>query len=172
MSIIQNIIYIIAALLFVIGIKKLSSPATAKRGNMLSALGMLLGICVTLLDQQIVTFNGILIGMGIGTVVGIAAARMIAMTAMPEMVALLNGFGGISSLLVGWAAYVLNPSVTPLTAAIICISVVIGGMTFSGSIIAWAKLSESISGKPVFFWGQKLFNSGLLVGAIILSVLF
>ena len=96
--------YVISAALFIYGLKQLGSPATARRGNMLSSLGMLLAIVAALLDQGIVEYQWILIGFVVGGVIGGAAARLVQMTAMPEMVALFNGFGGMASLLVGWAA--------------------------------------------------------------------
>ncbi|RAP34706.1 NAD synthetase, partial [Candidatus Marinamargulisbacteria bacterium SCGC AAA071-K20] len=169
---IQNCVYIVSAFLFILGLKKLSSPATARKGNMISALGMFLAIVVTLLDQGIVSYQGIAIGMAVGTVVGVAGARLIAMTAMPEMVALLNGFGGISSLLLGWAAYLSTPVLGTMESVTIIFSLVIGGITFTGSLIAWAKLSEKISGKPLQFFGQNILNSGLLIATIVLGVLF
>ena len=99
-----NLCYTAAAVLFIFGLKFLGSPATARRGNTISALGMLLAVVVTLLDQAIIDYRWILLGIVIGSVVGTLAARLVAMTAMPEMVALFNGFGGIASLLVGWVA--------------------------------------------------------------------
>ncbi|MEM7017914.1 MAG: NAD(P)(+) transhydrogenase (Re/Si-specific) subunit beta, partial [Pseudomonadota bacterium] len=99
-----NLSYIISAILFVFGLKRMSSPATAKNGNLMSAIGMLLAIVVTLLNQGIVDYTWIIIAMIAGTIIGATASRLIAMTAMPEMVALFNGSGGLASLLVGWAA--------------------------------------------------------------------
>ena len=90
-----NLVYIVSALLFIMGLKKLSSPATARRGNALSALGMFLAVAATLIDQQILSYQWILVGILIGSVVGVVSARFISMTAMPEMVALLNGFAVI-----------------------------------------------------------------------------
>ena len=96
--------YVLAAGLFIFGLKMLGSPATARRGNMISAVGMLVAIVSALLDQGIVDFTYIAAGMVVGGAIGAIAARAVAMTAMPEMVALFNGFGGAASLLVGWAA--------------------------------------------------------------------
>ena len=96
--------YVLAAGLFIFGLKMLGSPATARRGNMISAIGMLVAIVSALLDQGIVDFTYIAAGMVVGGAIGAIAARAVAMTAMPEMVALFNGFGGAASLLVGWAA--------------------------------------------------------------------
>ena len=99
-----NIWYIVAAALFIFGLKRLGSPATAVRGNMFSALGMLIAIAVTLFNAQILTYEWILGAAIIGGIIGYVAAEKVAMTSMPEMVALFNGSGGIASLFVGWAA--------------------------------------------------------------------
>src|SRR5690606_20180157 len=104
MDILVNSSYIVATVLFVFGLKFLGHPSTARRGNMLSALGMLVAVVVTLVADDIIDFTWIAIGLVIGSIIGVLAARMVAMTAMPELVALLNGFGGLASLLVGWAA--------------------------------------------------------------------
>ena len=114
-----DISYIVATFFFILCLKKLGSPATARKGNMLSSLGMLIAIVATLLAKDIISYKMILMAMAAGTIVGIAAARLVAMTTMPEMVALLNGFGGISSLLVGYGAYAYNPSLDSFTAATI-----------------------------------------------------
>ena len=89
-----QIVYIIAITLFIYGLKKLSSPATARNGNLLAALGMFLGVIVTLLDRQIVSFEYIIVGIIVGSLIGVVSARKVKMTAMPEMVAIFNGFGG------------------------------------------------------------------------------
>ena len=94
--------YVVSATLFILGLKLLGSPATARKGNALSAIGMLIAVVVTLLDQGIVDFRYIAIAITVGGLIGLWAARSVAMTSMPEMVALLNGFGGVASLLVGW----------------------------------------------------------------------
>ena len=99
-----NMWYVVAAALFVFGLKQLGSPATAVRGNMLSSLGMLMAVAATLFNAEIISFQWIIIATVVGGVVGALVAQKIAMTSMPEMVALFNGSGGIASLLVGWAA--------------------------------------------------------------------
>ncbi|MBG08196.1 MAG: NAD synthetase [Halobacteriovoraceae bacterium] len=162
-ALIINLAYILAAFFFVNGLKKLGHPSTARKGNMHSSLGMLIAILASLVSKEILSYQMILIGMVVGSIVGVLAAKLIKMTAMPEMVALLNGFGGISSLLVGWGAYASNPSLTTFTAATVALSVIIGGITLTGSLIAWGKLSETLSGKPVLFVGQKLINAALLI---------
>lgn len=158
--------YIIASILFIFGIKMLSSAKTARRGNMLSSLGMLIAIVVTLLDRDIVSYHWILIGFAAGGCVGAAAARVVKMTKMPEMVALFNGFGGIASMLVGWAEYHRNPHLPPFTLIAIALAVLIGGLTFTGSLIAYGKLSEKITGKPILFKGQHIANAGILVAIL------
>ena len=116
-----------------------------------------------MIDKNIISYNFIIIGLIAGSVIGATMARVVAMTAMPEMVAVLNGFGGISSLLVGYAAYLLSPAMGVFTGVTISASVFIGGVTFTGSIIAWAKL-RGLASKPLQFAGQQFFNSALLIG--------
>ncbi|MBT3584309.1 MAG: NAD(P)(+) transhydrogenase (Re/Si-specific) subunit beta [Halobacteriovoraceae bacterium] len=171
-SLIINLTYIFSAFLFILGLKKLGSPATARKGNLLSSVGMLTAILVTLISKDIVSFKWIMLGMGLGTIIGIAGARLISMTSMPEMVAVLNGFGGIASLFVGWAAYLGNPQLNTFSATTIIISILIGGITFTGSFIAWAKLKEVMTGKPIMFPGQQVVNSLIILGVIAASVLF
>lgn len=158
--------YVVSAALFIFGLKGLGSAATARRGNMMSAIGMLVAIVAALLDQGIVDYSFILGGMVVGGLIGAAAARMVQMTSMPEMVALFNGFGGMASLLVGVAAISGDASV--FTLVTIVLSILIGGVTFTGSLVAWGKLSETISSGAVQFGGQQLVN-GLIVVAIVLA---
>ncbi len=172
LDILINLIYIVSAILFIYGLKMLSSPATARRGNFISAIGMFLAVVTTLINKEVVDFQWIVLGFVIGAVIGAFAARLIAMTQMPEMVALFNGFGGIASLLVGWGVYHSDPSADSLTITTIFLSILIGGVTFSGSLIAFAKLSEIIGGKPTLFTGQKVFNVLILIAIIAAGVLF
>ena len=165
-----NVWYIVAAALFIFGLKQLGSPATAVRGNQLSAIGMLLAIVVTLFARDIISYQWIIVGVIIGGAIGAFAARTVAMTEMPEMVALFNGSGGIASMLVGWAA-LYPPTVSSFTAFTIFLSVLIGGITFTGSIVAYLKLSEKIDGKPIVFGAQRIVN-GALLGVLFLSGLF
>ena len=167
-----NLSYVFAAVLFILGLKMLSSPATARRGNLFSSLGMLIAIVATLLGEGIVEFQWIALGFIVGGMIGALAARLIAMTAMPEMVALFNGFGGLASLLVGSSALYLTPVESGFTLATIALAILIGGLTFTGSLIAWGKLSEIISGRPVLFSGQRIVNGLLLVVIVGATVLF
>jgi NAD(P) transhydrogenase subunit beta len=167
-----NLIYIVAAVLFIFGLKMMSSPATARRGNFISAVGMFIAVVVTLLTKEVVDYHWIIIGFIIGAVIGAYTARIVAMTQMPEMVALFNGFGGIASLLVGWEAYHAHPESETFTLITIFLTVLIGGVTFSGSVIAWAKLSEVIGGKPTLFAGQKFVNSLIVLAILTAGVIF
>ncbi len=162
-------VYILAAFLFALGLRMLGSPVTARRGNLVSAVGMLLAVVSTLLHHDVIDLTWVLVGIALGSLVGVVSARRVAMTAMPEMVALFNGFGGIGSLLVGWAEYVAYPAKTPPEALAIYAAVAIGGVTFTGSLIAFAKLREySLGGfkvgSPFQFTGQQVVN-GLLLAA-------
>ncbi|MEQ8485692.1 MAG: NAD(P)(+) transhydrogenase (Re/Si-specific) subunit beta [Pseudomonadales bacterium] len=166
-----NTVYIVAAALFVFGLKQLSSPATAVRGNQLSALGMFIAVVVTLFSQQIIEFQWIAVGVIIGSVVGAFTAQRVAMTSMPEMVALFNGSGGLSSLLLGWAALYGGEPSTFIVITII-LSILIGGVTFSGSIMAWGKLSEVMTSAAVVFGAQRVVNGLILVALLVCGVLF
>ena len=166
-SILVNLTYIAASILFIVGLKMLGSPDTARQGNLLSASGMLLAVVITLLDQNIIDFRFIAGALIAGSIVGYFAATKVQMTSMPEMVAIFNGFGGIASLLVGSAEYVVSSLDNPALMGAIYFTVLIGGLTFTGSIIAYGKLSEVISGKPFIYKGQQFVN-GLLLLAILL----
>jgi len=167
MDLLISLSYVVAAAAFIFGLKLLGSAATARRGNLISALGMLLAVIVTLLDQGIVNYQWIAVGVIVGSIIGVLGARLVAMTAMPEMVALFNGFGGLASLLVGWAA-LYEIELTTFTLVTVSLSVLIGGITFTGSVIAWGKLSERVASRPLLFVGQQFVN-GLLVLAILAS---
>jgi len=171
MPLLINLSYTVAAVLFILGLKFLGSPATARRGNTLSALGMLLAVVVTLLDQAIIDYRWILLGIVVGGVVGALAARLVAMTAMPEMVALFNGFGGLASLLVGWVA-LAQSGLDSFLLLTIFLSILIGGVAFTGSLVAWGKLSEKLPGRPIQFRGQRLVNAGLLLANFACGALF
>src|SRR5690554_726278 len=158
-------------MLFVIGIKLLGRASTARRGNLISALAMLIAVVVTLLMSGL-DYTWIVVGLAVGSVVGVWAVRRVQMTEVPELVALLNGTGGAASMLVGWVEYLRFRDADPVTAVAIYAAVVIGAFTVIGSLVAWAKLSERIPGKPVLFAGQKLINALLLAGVVILGVVF
>lgn len=147
-----NAAYLAASVLFILGLKGLTSPRTALRGNLLGATGMLIAVTATLLVRQIVSFELILVGIAIGSVVGVVAALKVPLTAMPELVALFNGFGGGASALVA-AAAVLSPAMIGDVARIQmytagAASAIIGAATLTGSVIAWAKLQGMLSMQP------------------------
>ena len=166
-----NVWYIVAAALFVFGLKQLGSPATAVRGNLLSAIGMLIAVVVTLFSQEILEFRWILVAAAVGALIGAVVAQRVAMTGMPEMVALFNGSGGVASLLVGWAA-LYNTDNTNFTNITILLSILIGGVTFSGSIIAWCKLSEVMTSRAIVFGAQRVVNGLILAALVVCGVLF
>ncbi|MEO2172504.1 MAG: NAD(P)(+) transhydrogenase (Re/Si-specific) subunit beta [bacterium] len=173
-QLIANLAYIVSAILFIFGLKLLGSPASARRGNLLSSVGMLIAVVAGLTAEGIVDFKFIALGMVIGTIIGASAARLIAMTSMPEMVALFNGSGGAASLLVGWGALYLatdTASVSTFTAVTIILAILIGGVTVTGSLIAYGKLSETIGSAAVVFNGQRIFNGLLLAALLYASVM-
>jgi len=163
--------YLVAASLFILGLKKLGSPATARQGNLWAAIGMLLAVVATLLDQHVLNYGMILLGLVIGSLVGAIAAQRVQMTEMPQMVGLLNGLGGAASALVAVAEFwrLLGTSQPiPLDANIsILLDVFIGGVTFTGSMVAFAKLQGIISGSPITFPLQQPINALLLVGFVV-----
>ena len=166
-----NIAYIVASVLFIYGLKMLGRADTARRGNLVSASGMSLAIVVTLLASGL-GYVWIVVGLVVGSVIGVFAARTVQMTQMPEMVALLNGSGGLASLLVGWAEYARNPQADEFTAAAIFLAVLIGGVTFTGSLVAFGKLSGRIEGKPIQFTNQQLINIIILGGTVLIGIIF
>ena len=164
--------YIVASIFFIVGLKRLSSPETARQGNMLSAFGMFIAVLVTLFDQQIVRYDWIIAGILIGSVIGVLMARLSPMTAMPQMVAVLNGFGGMASLLIGWGDQVLRPESGAATSVAVILTVIVGGITFTGSMIAFLKLSELIPGRPFLYAGQKMVNLILFCVMLLIGILY
>jgi proton-translocating NAD(P)+ transhydrogenase subunit beta len=168
-----NLAYLAASILFILGLTGLSHPRTAVRGNLLGAVGMLVAVVVTMLDRSIVGFEVILAGLVVGSGAGAVLALRIQMTAMPQMVALLNGFGGGASVLVAWAVLLealdagqaLGGQALVATAA----SGLIGGVTFWGSLVAFGKLQEVISGNAIVFPGRHAVNAGLALAAVALG---
>ena len=178
-EIIINLVYVASAVLFIFGLKLLGSPDTARRGNLISAAGMFIAVVVTLLDQKIIAYEYIALGIVLGALVGAVAARKVAMTGMPELVALFNGFGGLASLMVGWAALAVALSIADATVTVplftlvtVFISILIGGLTFTGSLLAYGKLSERISGRPFMYAGQRIVNGLILLAVLACAVLF
>lgn len=169
-----KLLYLLAAVFFIVGLKRLSSPATARAGNWIASIGMLLAIIATLAFQDILSWQMIIIGMIVGSLIGGVFARMVTMTAMPEMVALLNGFGGGASAVVATAEYAQFMSTgadVPINVGIaIQLSVLIGSVTFAGSLIAFGKLRELVTGRAVTYPLQKILNGLLLIGIVSLLI--
>jgi NAD(P) transhydrogenase subunit beta len=187
-QILINLAYIASAVIFIYGIKMLGSAATARKGNLVSSVGMLIAVVVTLLNSDILAGNylWIVIGLLAGAAIGGLAAKLVKMTGMPELVALFNGFGGLASVLVGWAeyeriirrgmgweAYLEQSGGNPyFTSSVIILAILIGGITFTGSLLAYGKLAEIIAGKARVFPGQKALNGVLAVVILILGAVF
>ncbi len=177
-----NFVYIIASILFIIGIKMLGKAETARKGNILSSVGMLIAVVITLFDKSIldctdpVSWGLLAGGLLLGATVGAVIAKTVKMTSMPEMVALLNGFGGLASLLVAFAEYhydmVKNAMPDDFSKFAIIVTILIGGVTFTGSVYAWGKLSGKISGKAKVYVGQKAVNAIVAILSVVASIVF
>jgi NAD(P) transhydrogenase subunit beta len=163
--------YVVASILFIIGIKMLGRPERARRGNLVSALGMLIAVVSAMLECCL-SFSLVIAGMIVGASIGVIAARTVKMTSMPQMVAILNGFGGLASLLVGWENYHSSPDSNLFITIAILLAVLIGGVAFSGSVIAYGKLSQRLSGKPIFFHSQKIVNGTIIVAIFLCGAIF
>ena len=176
MEFLINLSYIVASVLFILGIKMLGSAVTARKGNLISSVGMLLAVVVTLLDSGLdYTWTGA--GLLIGSAIGVIWAKRVQMTGMPELVALLNGFGGLGSLLVGWAEFAreqdFGSSDYPLfTAFAVIFAILVGGITFTGSLVAYLKLSGKMSGSALTFSGQKAINAVVFLAIIVVGGFF
>ena len=165
--------YLVAAVLLIVGLRRLASPATARTGNRLAAVGMLVAVVVALLDTGILDYRWIVAGLVVGSLVGAAAARRVEMTGMPELVALFNGLGGGASALVAVSAVVAGTGdagfVTHLALAL---SVLVGAITLTGSVVAWGKLAGRVSGGPVTFGGQRFVDAVLAVVAVAATAVY
>jgi NAD(P) transhydrogenase subunit beta len=165
-----NLLYLITIVTFILALRFLSSPAHARRGNQIGAVGMLVAIVVTFAQKQVDSYWEIIVGMVVGGAFGAVAARRVKMTAMPQMVALFNGVGGGAAALVSLAEF-HNRAPEPghlhgdISLAIV-LSALIGSVSFAGSMIAFAKLQELISGRPITYPGQKIVNALLFAGIL------
>jgi len=166
---IENALYVLSSVLFIFGIKRLSHPKTARSGNSIASIGMLIAIVTTLLANSNISMELVAIGIIIGAIIGAFFAIRVEMTQMPQMVAIFNGFGGIASALIA-AAEFLNPGeiLSTFSLATISLSVFVGTLTFTGSFIAFGKLQGFVSGQPIVFPGQQFLNA--LIGISILGL--
>ncbi len=160
-----NLAYVVASVLFIMGLKGLTHPRTAVRGNLTSAWGMLLAVAVTLLANGL-SYQWILVGAIIGGLIGAIAATRVKMTQMPEMVALFNGFGGGASVLVAGAAFLISTDPNAQMTISTGLSGLIGAVTFTGSLIAFGKLAEILPGGQIGFPGMKIFNALMGLAAL------
>ena len=191
MGALATFLFLLAGACFIFGLKLLGKTKTARKGNMVSAIGMglaIAGTCLKIVQSTggatgIEHFSWIIGGIVLGAIVGIPAAKLIKMTSMPEMVALFNGFGGIASLLIGWSELhtkiVADGGVQPwiaaagnLPAATIFLAMLIGGVTFTGSLVAFGKLAGKISTKPVLYKGQNIVNGLTILFVIVSGIVF
>lgn len=173
-----NLAYLVAAVLFILGLKGLAHPRSAVRGNLMGAMGMLIAVVATLFDKQVLSFELIIAGLVLGAVIGAVLALKVQMTAMPQMVALLNGFGGGASVLVAgaemvryaWAAKADPAFVLPAVVSVAAMaSGLIGAVTFWGSLVAYAKLEDFKTFRnPIHFPGQQALNA--LLGVVVLGL--
>ncbi len=169
-GILVNLAYLISATLFIFGLKGLSHPKTAVRGNLLGALGMFIAVVVTLLDKKIIDFTWIIAGLVVGSVIGIALALKVEMTAMPQLVAIFNGLGGgASALVAGSALYEAGSPDVLITAASVA-SGLVGSVTFLGSGVAFGKLQGLINEKAVRYTGEQVFKALVGLSAVAVGV--
>lgn len=172
-SILIGLVYLVSTVFFFFGLRRLGSPATARSGNRLAAVGMLIAVVVTLIDRNIVDFRTIAVGIIIGSAVGVLLARTIRMTAMPQLVAIFNGLGGAASALVAASEFrrLLGEGVdVPLDVSVtIMLGTFIGTVTFSGSMIAFGKLQEIFYTRPVVFPLQKSLSLVLFLAVLGMS---
>jgi NAD(P) transhydrogenase subunit beta len=169
-----RVLYIVAFSLFIIGMQRLTKPSTARQGNMIAAVGMAIAVVATLLIPSVGDYGLIVLGIAIGTIIGVPAARQVKMTAMPQMVALFNGVGGGAVALISWAEYrhYLETGGNPPLETLIPIlfAAIIGSISFWGSNIAFGKLQEIIPGKPIAVPGQQVVNALLLLAAVAAAI--
>lgn len=177
-ELIAAIAYLVSSVFFIFGIKNLSSPKTARKGNLYASIGMLIAIVITLFAKEIVSYQYIIIGLIAGGGIGALMATKVEMTGMPQMVGVLNGFGGGASALVALSEYykILNNPYAPAlwdttTSITMIISILIGAITFTGSFIAFGKLQGFVTGAVVKYPGQHPINALLLIGVIVAGVL-
>ena len=166
--------YLVSSILFIVGIKRLSSPRSARQGNTMAAVGMLLALVVTLLDRSILSYGTIAAGIALGGVIGTIAARRVAMTAMPQMVALFNGSGGGAAAIVSSLEYLAfaraGSPVPPVAGVTILLGAWIGALSFTGSIVAFGKLQGLVTERAVTYPLQKPINLLLFLGILAVSI--
>src|ERR1700704_4075666 len=165
-QVIIELLYLIASVLFILSLKWMSSPTTARHGIWAGEVGMLLAICGTLLHHGIVDYKLIFIALVLGTIIGVPLGE-VAMTAVPQRTALSHAFGALCVTLVGTAEFYLRtPDVPPFMMGVLSLEVILGSLTFTGSLMAAGKLQELLPQRPITYKGQNIVNLGLLGVAI------
>ena len=180
MNTIINLAYIVACICSIMGIKKLNKPGSARQGMIIAALGTLIGVVAVFFEDQISVggfyengFFWCFIAIVIGSVIGFIWSKKVKMTGMPELVALYNGFGGLASALVAFSQFWKDPDGDSTIAAIaVCVTIFIGALAFTGSMLAWGKLSEKITGRAIVFKGQNAINLILVLAVVAASVIY
>ncbi len=163
-----SVLYLVAASSFILALRRLSSPLTARSGNLVGAIGMLLAVVLTLLGSGIVDYTAIIAGILVGGAIGTILARRVAMTGMPQLVAIFNGLGGAASGLVAVAEFLGDTPSTVEIAITVTLSTVVGVTTFTGSLVAFGKLQGLVAGRPMSFRGQRIFD--LVLATAVLAV--
>src|SRR5208282_2975868 len=158
-TVISTATYVLAASMFVLALKWLSSPATARRGNLTGEIGMALAIIGALLSHHIISYEWIIVGFVVGALIGAPMAIWMPMTAVPQRTALSHACGALAAALVGSAHYLVatrtgGPGIDHTTMGILCVEVLLGSLTFTGSLMAFGKLQELLSQRPITFKGQ------------------
>jgi len=177
----SKLFYVLSAILFIFGLKKLSHPKTARNGNMIASIGMLIAIVATLIAYNSLDFTLIIIGIVVGGLIGGVFATKVEMTQMPQMVAIFNGFGGAASALVAGADFITNMEklktgemingLDPtFYLVVVILSIFVGTLTFTGSFIAFGKLQGFISGQPIVFPGQQILNALFAISLVSITV--
>jgi NAD(P) transhydrogenase subunit beta len=167
--------YLIAAIMFILGLRYLSGPRTARRGNVVAAVGMAIAIVATLADDRVVSYGWIAAGVALGAVIGAVSAQRVRMTAMPQMVALFNGVGGGAAALIAASEYHVRAgegvsSLSAKVAVSVMFSAAVGSVSFAGSMIAFGKLQELLPGKPITWPAQKAINAAAFAAVLVLAI--
>ena len=183
MNMIVGCAYMVACIFFIIGIKKITKVQTAIQGNFLAAVGLLIGVVAVFFESDVMASwdadlmkNGYLwcaVAIAIGSVIGYVWSKKVKMTGMPELVALYNGFGGLASALVAFSEFWNErDGVDVISAVAIGITIFIGAVAFTGSLLAWGKLSEKLPGRAILFKGQKMINLVLFLSVIAMIIIY
>src|SRR5450432_848927 len=170
-DLIIEITYLVATALFILSLKWMSSPSTARHGVWAGEIGMVLAIAGTLLNRGIVDYKWVAIALVLGTIIGVPLGK-VQMTAVPQRTALSHAFGALCVTLVGTAEFYLRaPHISPFMMAVLSMEVILGSLTFTGSLMAAGKLQEVLPQRPITYKGQNFVNLGLLAIAVIVAVL-